>query len=75
MSGMLLAIRFLEGLYVERKAQMIDAVSTKRNSFLGKVSGVGMPINIERCRVMLQPTQVPITTPEKELDSTRMNAS
>ena len=45
------------------------------NSFCGKVSGVGIPTNMLLCIVMLHPTQVPITTPEKEEESTRINAS
>jgi len=75
MSGMLLAMRAFEGLYVLRKAQIIEVVRMKINSFCGKVRGVGMPTNIERNNVMPQPTQVPMTTPEKELDTTRINAS
>ena len=75
MSGMLLASRFFDGLYVLRNAHMIEADRIKMNSCLGKVSGVGMPMNIERCRAMPQPTHVPITTPENELERTKMNAS
>ena len=45
------------------------------NSYFGKVSGVGIPINIERRRVMPHPTNVPMNTPEKELETTRINAS
>ena len=47
MSGMLFDIRFLDGLYVEKKAQAIEAVSMKMNSFFGNVSGVGIPTNID----------------------------
>ena len=75
MSGMLLFIRFLEGPYVLRKAQIIDTVRMKKNSLKGKVSGVGMPTNILLCTEMLHPTQVPIRTPEKEPEMTRMKAS
>lgn len=75
MSGMLFAIRFLDGLYVEKKAHRIEAVNMKMNSFFGNVNGVGIPTNIDLYRVMPQPTHVPITTPEKELDMTRMKAS
>jgi len=64
-----------EGLYVLKKAQIMDAVRMKMNSFLGKVSGVGMPTNMERSIVMPQPTSVPMNTPEKELETTRMKAS
>ena len=72
---MLFYMRFLEGLYVEKKAHTIDAVSMNRNSFFGKVNGVGIPTNIDLYSVMPQPTQVPITTPENELDRTSINAS
>ena len=58
-----------------KKAQIIDVVRIKTNSFCGKVSGVGIPTNIERSRVIPQPTNVPITTPEKEAETTRMKAS
>ena len=75
MSGMLLFIKFFEGPYVLRKAQMIEAVKMKQNSLTGNVNGVGMPTNILLYTVMLHPTQVPMTTPEKELDMTRMKAS
>ena len=75
MSGILFAIRALEGLYVLRKAQAIDVVKMNTNSFLGNVSGVGMPTNIDRSRVMPQPTQVPINTPENELETTKIKAS
>ena len=75
MSGIDLAMSAFDGLYVLKKAQIIDAVRMKTNSFLGKVSGVGMPIISDRSKVMPQPTAVPIQTPEKELDTTRMKAS
>ena len=58
-----------------RKAHAIDAVGIKINSFFGKVRGVGMPTNIDRCSVMPHPTQVPMITPEKELEMTKMKAS
>ena len=41
------------------------------NSCLGKVKGVGIPTNIDLCTVIPQPTMVPMTTPEKELERTR----
>ena len=47
MSGMLFDMRFLDGLYVEKKAQAIEAVRMKMNSFFGNVSGVGIPTNID----------------------------
>jgi len=75
MSGILFAIRFLDGLYVDRKAQMIEAVRMKMNSCFGKVKGVGIPTNIDLCRVIPHPTQVPMMTPEKELETTKMKAS
>ena len=75
MSGMLFCMRFLEGLYVEKKAHTMDAVSMNMNSFFGNVNGVGIPTNIDLYSVMPHPTQVPITTPEKELDRTSINAS
>ena len=75
MSGMLLAISAFDGLYVLKKAQIIDAVRIKTNSFFGNVSGVGIPISIALSRVMPQPTMVPIKTPEKELETTKMKAS
>ena len=75
MSGMLLAIKFLDGPYVLKNAQITDADKMNRNSFLGNVSGVGMPTNIDLCTVIPHPTQVPMTTPEKELEMTRMKAS
>ena len=75
MSGMLFAMRAFDGLYVLRNAQIIEAVKINKNSFFGKVSGVGMPTNIDRSNVMPQPTKVPIKTPEKELEITSMNAS
>ena len=75
MSGMLLFIKFFEGPYVLKNAQMIETVRMKKNSLPGKVNGVGMPTNMLLCTEMLHPTQVPITTPEKELEITRMNAS
>ena len=75
MSGMLLFIRFFDGPYVLKNAHIIDTVKMKKNSFPGKVNGVGIPTNMLLCTVMLQPTHVPITTPENELDTTRMNAS
>ena len=34
-----------------------------------------MPTNIDRCSVMPHPTQVPMITPEKELEMTKMKAS
>ena len=58
-----------------RKAHRMDELTMKTNSYWGNVSGVGIPMKMERCRVMDQPTRVPITTPENELLSTRMNAS
>ena len=72
---MLNFIKFLDGLYVLKKAQMMDTVEMKRNSFYGKVKGVGMPTNILLCMVMDQPTQVPIATPENDDEITKMNAS
>ena len=75
MSGMLLAISDFDGLYVLKKAQIIDAVRIKKNSFFGNVSGVGMPTIIARSKEMPQPTMVPMKTPEKELETTRMKAS
>jgi len=75
MSGMLRAIRFLEGLYVLKNAQIIEADRMNKNSLYGKVNGVGIPTNIDLCSVIPHPTQVPITTPESELEMTRMNAS
>lgn len=72
---MLLFIRFFEGPYVLKKAQMMDTASVEKNSLHGNVNGVGMPMNMLLCTVMLQPTHVPMITPEKELDTTRMNAS
>ena len=72
---MLIFIRFFEGPYVLRNAHPIDADSIKINSFFGKVSGVGIPTNIDLCSVMPQPTQVPMITPENELESTKMKAS
>ena len=75
MSGMLNFMRFWDGLYVDRKAQMIETVKMEKNSLRGKVRGVGIPMNIDLCMVMDQPTQVPMMTPEKELDNTRIKAS
>ena len=75
MSGILFAIRLRDGLYVERKAQMIEADKIKMNSCFGKVNGVGIPTNIDLCRVIPQPTQVPMMTPEKELEMTKIKAS
>ena len=75
MSGMLLFIKFFEGPYVLKKAHMIDTVRIKKNSFTGNVKGEGIPMNILLCTVMLQPTNVPMTTPEKLLDKTSMKAS
>ena len=75
MSGMLLFIKFFEGPYVLKKAQMIDTVRIKKNSLTGNVKGEGIPMNILLWTVMLQPTNVPITTPEKLLDKTSMKAS
>ena len=72
---MLFCIKFLEGLYVEKNAHIIDAVNMNMNSFFGNVNGVGIPTNIDLCRVMPHPTQVPMTTPENELDKTSINAS
>ena len=46
-SGILFAIRFLVGLYVEKKAHRIEAVNMKMNSFFGNVNGVGIPTNID----------------------------
>ena len=60
---------------MDRKAHMMDTVTMKRNSFWGNVKGVGIPTNILLCMVILQPTHVPITTPEKDEDSTNMKAS
>ena len=54
---------------------MIETVTMKRNSFYGKVSGVGIPTNILLCIVILHPTHVPIATPENDDDNTNMNAS
>lgn len=68
-------MRFFDGLYVEKKAHSIEAVKMKMNSFFGNVNGVGMPTNIDLYRVMPQPTKVPMMTPEKELEMTRMKAS
>lgn len=62
-------------MYVLKKAQMIDTVTMKMNSFCGKAKGVGMPMNILLYKVMLQPTHVPMITPEKEDESTKMKAS
>ena len=53
----------------------MDTVTMKKNSFYGKVSGVGIPTNILLCMVMLHPTHVPIATPENEEESTKMKAS
>ena len=75
MSGMLLFIKFFEGPYVLKKAQMIDIVRIKKNSLTGNVKGEGIPMNILLWTVILQPTNVPITTPEKLLDKTSMKAS
>ena len=75
MSGILNLMRLVAGLYVLKKAQMIDTVTINRNSFCGNVSGVGIPTNILLCIVILHPTQVPIATPEKDEDSTRIKAS
>ena len=75
MSGILLFIKFLDGPYVLRKAQMIDTVRMKKNSLPGNVKGGGIPMNMLLYTVMLHPTHVPIMTPEKELDITRMKAS
>ena len=75
MSGMLLFIKFLEGPYVLRNAHMIETVNMKKNSFRGNVNGDGIPMNMLLWTVMLQPTRVPITTPEKLLDKTRIKAS
>ena len=75
MSGMLFAMRFFAGPYVLRKEQTTEAARMNRNSFVGKVSGVGIPTNIDLCRVIPQPTQVPIITPLKELERTKMKAS
>ena len=75
MSGMLLFIKFLEGPYVLRKAHMIDTVKMKKNSLTGNVNGDGIPMNMLLCTVMLHPTRVPMTTPEKLLERTRMKAS
>lgn len=47
MSGILLASKFLEGPYVDKKAQAIEAVKMNMNSFFGNVSGVGIPTNID----------------------------
>ena len=54
---------------------MIETVSMKKNSFCGKVKGDGMPMNMLLYTVMLHPTSVPMTTPEKLLDNTSMKAS
>ena len=54
---------------------MTEAVRIKINSFFGKVSGVGIPTNIDLCKVIPQPTKVPMMTPEKELETTRTKAS
>lgn len=75
MSGMLLAISAFAGLQVLKNAHIMEAVRMNMNSYLGKVSGVGIPTNIERNKVMPQPTKVPINTPENELEMTRMKAS
>lgn len=72
---MLFAIRFFAGPYVLKNEHMTEAVKMNRNSCLGNVSGVGIPTNIDRWSVMPQPTQVPIITPLKELERTRMKAS
>jgi len=72
---MLFAIKFFDGPYVLRKEQMTEAERIKMNSFLGKVSGVGIPTNIDLCKVIPQPTKVPMMTPEKELEITRTKAS
>ncbi len=58
-----------------KKAHIIDVDRIKMNSFYGNVKGVGIPTNIDRNIVIPQPTHVPITTPENELDTTRMKAS
>ena len=75
MSGIDLAIKFLDGLYVLKKAHTIDTDKIPINSFLGKVKGVGIPINMDLWIERPQPTTVPIATPDRELDKTRMNAS
>ena len=72
---MLFAINAFDGLYVLKKAHIIDVDRIKMNSFYGNVKGVGIPTNIDLSIVIPKPTQVPITTPENELDTTRMKAS
>ena len=75
MSGILLAMSNFTGLYVLRKAHNIEAPEMKINSLCGNEKGAGIPMNIERCNEMAQPRNVPMMTPVKELESTRMNAS
>ena len=75
MSGMLFAMSSLTGLYVLKKAHIIEATDMKINSLCGNEKGAGIPTNRDRCNEIAQPKNVPIMTPVKELDSTRMKAS
>jgi hypothetical protein len=74
-SGIVLLINYLEGVYVLKKAQMIDTKDTKINSLNGNTNGVGIFTNIALWKEILHPTHEPIITPEKELATTRMKAS
>jgi len=54
---------------------VIETQKTKMNSRIGNVNGVGRLTNIARCIEILHPTQMPMSTPEKLEEMTRIKAS
>ena len=68
-------ISIFEGEYVLKKAQAKAIPLTMKNSRSGNTKLGGRSINMLRWKVIVQPTQVPITTPLTELAITKMKAS